>query len=264
MTRGELPEPFPPPDYLRWRRDDADVVALEGAAGAVDEAIDEAGSLHDWGAERAERAIHAGRGPLWVTRLGETRVAVRHYRRGGWLAPLLLGDRYLDSPPRPFRELAVSERLRSAGVATPRVVAGVAARAWPGYRADLATRWLEGGRPLEDLLAPGAYPDGEREAALAAGGETVGRAHAAGLDHPDLNVTNLLLRRNPEGRWWAALLDLDRARIVPPERSRAHRNLVRLERSLRKARRAGRIAWSHPDREAFLAGYRLGRRDGAR
>lgn len=259
-----MPDPFPPPDYLRWRRDDADVVALEEAAEAVDEALDEAGSLHDWGAQRAERAIHAGRGPLWVARLGEIRVAVRHYRRGGWLAPLLLGDRYLDSPPRPFRELVVSERLRSADVATPRVVAGVAARAWPGYRADLVTRWLEGWHPLQELLAPGAYPGGERETALAAGGETVGRAHAAGLDHPDLNVTNLLFRRNPDGRWSAALLDLDRARISPPERSRARRNLERLERSLRKARRAGRIAWSHQDREAFHAGYRLGRCDGAR
>lgn len=174
------------------------------------------------------------------------------------MAPLL-GDRYLDRPPRPFRELVVSERLRSAGVFTPRVVAGLAVSARPGYRADLATEWLPGGESLESILAPEALSSDERTEAIEACGETVGEAHAAGLDHPDLNVSNLLLRREAGGAWSAALLDLDRARVGPPDRSAARRNLDRFERSLRKALRADRIRWTEKDREAFAEGYRRGR-----
>lgn len=181
------------------------------------------------------------------------------------MAPLL-GDRYLGRPPRPFVELAVSERARAAGIATPRVLAAVVHPARPGYRAEIATEWLPDGLGLGALLVPGAWPDPDRAAALEAAGTVVGRAHAAGLDHPDLNVSNLFLRPSPDGAWTAWILDLDRARFRdrdPPRDAApagfARRNLERLERSIAKARRAGRARWSEPDRAAFLAGWRRGR-----
>jgi tRNA A-37 threonylcarbamoyl transferase component Bud32 len=206
------PGTFPPAGYVRYRSGAADAVALEPVAAALEEALAGHGSLAAWAAGRAEREIRGGRGPAWRVDLGGLPAAVRHYRRGGWMTPLL-GDRYFDRPPRPFVELATSEALRAAGVLTPRVLAAVVTRARPGYRADLATEWLSPGLDLEEFLRPELYPAAERGPAIEAAGRLVGRAHAAGLHHPDLRPRNVFLRPGEPGRWEAALLDLDRARI---------------------------------------------------
>ena len=207
--------PFPPPGYERRRLGDRDVVALSAAADAVLDALAGAPTLADWAAASAARELAGGRGPAWQVQLGGAPAAVRHYRRGGWMGPLL-GDRYLDSPPRPFVELSASESLRDAGVATPRVLAAVVTPAHPGYRADIATEWLSPGLDLQELLRPNLYPDAERTAAVEEAGRTIGRAHAAGLDHADLRPRNVFLQPLDAGKWRAALLDLDRARVAPP------------------------------------------------
>lgn len=224
MTRPEAAPLFPPPGYVRWSQGPHDVVALEPVSDAVRAALEEATSLYTWAARHAERThpprrVHpaAGRGPVHAVRLGSWLAAIRHYRRGGWMAPLLT-DRYLDSPPRPFAELAASDRLLTAGVPTARVLAAVVTGARPGYRADLATEWLEPGHDLVALLAPNQYPAAERAAALEAAGRTIARAHRAGLDHADLNLTNVFVQPRLEDNpsWTATLLDLDRARFVAP------------------------------------------------
>lgn len=201
---------FPPPGYVGVRGPTAHGFALAAVAGAVEEALAGCGSLAGWAPAHAERAIPGGRGPAWKVDLGGLPALVRHYRRGGWMGPVL-GDRYFDRPPRPFAELGVSEALRSTGVATPRVLAAVVAPARPGYRADLATEWLSPGLDLEEFLRPGLYPAAERRPAIEAAGRIVGRAHAAGLRHPDLRPRNVFLSPREPGRWEAALLDLDRA-----------------------------------------------------
>lgn len=204
--------PFPPAGYERRRLGDRDVVALRAVADAIADALAGAPTLADWAAAGATRELSGGRGAAWMIELGGAPAAVRHYRRGGWMGPVL-GDRYLDSPPRPFVELSVSESLREAGVATPRVLAAVVTPAHPGYRADIATEWLSPGLDLQEILRPNLYPDKERTAAVEEAGETIGRAHAAGLDHPDLRPRNVFLQPL-DGGWKAALLDLDRARIA--------------------------------------------------
>lgn len=209
---ARLAAPFPPPGYSRWRQGRHDAVAHEAIADAVREALGPAGNLSAWAAPRAERAIETGRGTVYAVRLGPILAAVRHFHRGGWMGPFL-GDRYFDSPPRPFAELAISERIRAAGVATPRVLAAIVTSLRVGYRADLATDWLEPGHDLAALLAPNRYPPSHRRAALEAAGETVGRAHRSGLDHADLNLSNVFVQPWEAGRWTAALIDLDRARM---------------------------------------------------
>lgn len=229
------------------------MVAAEGVAEAVRAALEAAPTLAAWASARAERSRPEGRGTVHVARLAGRRAAVRHARRGGWMRTL--GDRYLDRPPRPFRELAVSVRLRALGISTPEVLAALAIPARPGYRADLATEWIEPGHDLLALLAPNLYPAADRRAGLAAAGREVGRAHRAGLDHPDLNVGNLFLQ--PAGHGWRAwLLDLDRAAIGRASTDAARRNVARLVRSLEKERRAGRIAWDDEDLEAFREAHR--------
>lgn len=228
-------------------------MAAESVAGAVRAALEAAPTLAAWASERAERSRPGGRGTVHVARLDDRPVAVRHARRGGWMRPL--GDRYLDRPPRPFRELAVSARLRGSGIDTPEILAALVMPARPGYRADVATAWIEPGHDLRDLLTPNVYPVAVRRAGMEAAGGLVGRAHRAGLDHPDLNVGNLFLQPAEPG-WRAWLLDLDRATIGPPSPDAARENLARLIRSLEKERRAGRVAWDEEDLEVFLKACR--------
>ena len=201
---------FPPRDYRRLRIGGLDVVAWEPVIGALESVLRDGPSLHAWAA-RSGRAAAQGRDTVHEARLGPARAAIRRYRRGGWMRPL--GDRYLDRPPRPFRELTTSEALRAAGVPTPRVLAAVVAPAAIGYRAEIAVEWLGPGHDLEPLLRPAAYPVAARASALRAAGRGVGLAHRAGLDHPDLQHRNLFVRPLADGGWEAFLLDLDRARI---------------------------------------------------
>ncbi|MGH7571016.1 MAG: lipopolysaccharide kinase InaA family protein [Gemmatimonadota bacterium] len=230
------------------------MVATREVSAAVRAALESAPSLSAWARENGERsASPTGRGTLHVVPLGDRRAAVRHALRGGWMQPL--GDRYFDRPARPFVELAVSDRLRAAGVATPEVLAALVMPARFGYRSDLATEWLEPGHGLLTLLTPNAYPVDLRRAGLAAAGREVGRAHAAGLDHPDLNVGNLFLQPVAEGGWTASLLDLDRATIGDASGGAARGNLERFVRSMEKERRAGRIAWERADLEAFFQAH---------
>ncbi|MGH7565125.1 MAG: lipopolysaccharide kinase InaA family protein [Gemmatimonadota bacterium] len=240
--------------YLRWRQDGRDVVAAREVSAAVRVALRSALSLSAWARENGERsASPAGRGTLHVAPLGDRQAAVRHALRGGWMRPL--GDRYFDRRPRPFVELAVSDRLRAAGVATPEVLAALVMPARFGYRSDLATEWLEPGHGLFALLTPNVYPVDVRRAGLAAAGHEVGRAHAVGLDHPDLNVGNLFLQPTAEGSWTASLLDLDRATIGNAFEGAARRNLERFVRSMEKERRGGRIAWDRADLETFFQAH---------
>ena len=105
------------------------------------------------------------------------------------------------------------ERLSQCGVDTPRLVAiaerrrmGIVLESWvlSEFRADA--------QPLPVALATLAAERRRRRERLAAVGDLVGTLHAAGVDHPDLKPSNLLV--GADGA--LALLDLDA--LVPPRR----------------------------------------------
>ena len=114
------------------------------------------------------------------------------------------------------------------------------------YRGDLITVRLEA-TPLAAAVGRGA-PQLEP---WRAAGRCVARLHAAGLDHADLNLHNLLL----DGAGHATLIDLDRGALRQAGEWRV-RNLARLKRSLAKLAvdrwdaAAQATAW-----RAFEAGY---------
>jgi len=258
MTSVEIPE---------WLERDFSVLRREGVEAVVRrdfrEWFDRLGLLHAAdrppdelapGARRGE--AEGGRGPVAFLPAGpEGEVVVRPYRRGG-LVRHFLERRYLLGQ-RSVNELQVTESLRRRDVPVPRVLAALHSRADPGYRAALVTRRVAGARP-----APGLLRDGTREEcadALRRVGESVGRLHAAGGIHPDLNAHNFLLpgaRRKP-----AVILDFDRARIFKGRAPGffARSNVKRLRRSLEKLELATALeAWP-----AFERAYeaRLDERD---
>src|SRR5690606_7998404 len=137
---------------------------------------------------------------------------------------------------RAFEELRVTELARAAGVRAPEVVAAMEWRRGVGYGATIATRWIADSVGLDRYLT-----EASGHAALGAlrrAGEQIGRVHAAGIDHPDLNLRNLLVIAPGDAgdTGDVYLIDFDRARAggQPVSARRRARSLERLARSARK------------------------------
>jgi len=213
--------------------------------------------------------IDGGRIRHPVFRAGNERWLLKAYRRGG-LVPLWNTDRYW-SPRRFLRELETAVWAVHTGVPAPETIALVLRRAgWGGaFRAWQVVRYLSGVKSLRDVLqGDGASPrcpgTGMGEIFRAAG-VAVRQMHDARIDHPDLNLGNILTRPpgNPgDGRGdspapaEAFIIDWDRARLRPAGSWNPHRNLFRLWRSVLKQVWASRRI--QPPRialHAFLRGY---------
>ena len=202
-------------------------------------------------AKRGELAdVSRGRGSAWFITRTPRQWALRHYRRGGFIARFSK-DLYVwtgEERVRAFAEWRLLDTLRAHGLPVPRPVAARYGRAGLLYRCDLITQRIANAEPLSAALA--------RESLAAESwqnvGATVARFHAAGVDHADLNAHNILI----DGAGAVSLIDFDRGRIRAAG-SWAAGNLARLQRSLVKvARELPPQRFASADWDAFMAGYR--------
>ena len=204
-------------------------VVREDRDGEIDASICQPGlSLED--------KRYQGRGVLKAVRLrdGETAL-IRSYRHGGLLRRLTR-EWFFTWPPRPFRELAITEELRRRGLRTVEVyAAGVRRVCGPIYRGCLVTRELRDSKDLWATLQD--RPDGSIRISsiLKATAETVHAMHREGVYHSDLNLKNILIRFMSDGVE-SYVIDFDRAKLflgkLPPGLAKA--NLDRLRRSALK------------------------------
>jgi 3-deoxy-D-manno-octulosonic acid kinase len=188
-----------------------------------------------WRARGAAQPTPGGRGTVTFVRgAGGEAWVLRHYRRGGAIARLS-GDAYLwtgAERTRSFAEWRLLRQLREWQLPVPRPVAARYLRSGLVYRADLITAELPTRRTLAAALAAAPLPP----SGWLAIGRCIGRLHARGVHHADLNAHNLLLDEDDS----VYVLDFDRGRI----RARGaweSRVLARLRRSLLKVT-AGRPA----------------------
>ncbi|MGH7500997.1 MAG: lipopolysaccharide kinase InaA family protein [Longimicrobiales bacterium] len=199
-------------------------------------------------AGRTRTNVCEGPGGLWV---------VRHAVRGGAFRKLFV-DRYVRiGVPRPIRELRASARARALGIDTPEVLACAVYEDGLFYRADLATRFVDGSTDLARLsFGPDPPAEPVRAEAWRSAGRLLAATFAAGLIHADLNIKNIVVTTiNGAGR--AHLLDLDRCHFTPKLAPSARRAMLdRMERSIRKfERRTGRQL-GPAERAAFADGLR--------
>lgn len=189
-----------------------------------------------------------GRGDVHFLQLPFAEGVLRRYQRGGWPARLSR-DWYFwlgRETSRPFREFRLTAQLFGLGLPVPRPLAARYLRSGVGYRAALITERIVQTRTLAECLQAGAAID------WSALGRVIGRFHAHGLWHADLNAHNLLA--DADGAWW--MIDLDRCRIRPPAAGWQQRNLARLQRSLFKLGAAERIeGFSSASWPALRLGY---------
>lgn len=229
---GQVPEGFDKIIDAHGRR----LVVRRDRAAHIDFSLCETGSD---GA--VTESPYSGRGRLHALSLpGGDSALIRAYRHGGFFRAVT-GQWFSSWPPRPFRELVVTEELRRRGLRTVEVYAACVSRTvGPFYRGWLITRQLRGAEDLWSALQSGTV---ERlgAAALRATAESIRAMHRQGVYHADLNLRNILLRIE-DGRAASYIIDYDRARLflgALPE-ALAERNLARLRRSARKLDPTGR------------------------
>ena len=173
-----------------------------------------------------ERA-RGGRGSVVFIDTPVGNCALRHYHRGGMVAPIL-GDRYLwngRERTRGFAEFRLLSELHARDLPVPEPVAARYLRSGVHYTADLVTRRIEHTHTLAEAIAR-RHLDAKLAARV---GALVARFHAAKVDHADLNAHNVLV--TPNDLW---LVDFDRGRIRRNHGDWRLANLRRLRRSLLK------------------------------
>lgn len=185
---------------------------------------------------RGSAAGVQGRGDLRELTLSDGTTALfRRYHHGGLLRALT-GRYFLSWPPRPFRELSITEELRRRGFPTVEVYAACVEKvAGPVYRGCLVTRRLEGAQDLWAALQNDFTERAGLEATLRAVAAAIRRMHREGIFHRDLNLKNILVRSSG-GAVESHVIDFDQAVLVlgqVPELL-ARKNLNRLLRSIRK------------------------------
>jgi 3-deoxy-D-manno-octulosonic acid kinase len=180
-----------------------------------------------WQSQDRMRSGSGGRGGIAFIDTPVGPCVLRHYRRGGWMAPLL-DDRYMwrgRDRSRGFAEFRMLAELFRRGLPTPAPIAARYRRRGPYYRADLITRTIENARTLTEIITARRF-----DSALAREvGALVACFHAAGVDHADLNAHNILVA---DGKLW--LIDFDRGEIRSTGTAWKLANLARLKRSLLK------------------------------
>jgi len=169
-----------------------------------------------------------GRGATARVELTPACVArIKQLRRGGWLAPLWR-DRFAGTG-RVLDNLRLPIEAARSGIATPAPIGLLIERGRPGLvRAWLAVEQIDDAIDLRACFRSGRPPEsGELDAVLS----LVRTMHERGLEHRDLNLGNLLLRRGGEPTVW--VVDLDGARLHggPLPFVARQRALRRLERS---------------------------------
>ena len=162
---------------------------------------------------------------------------LRAYRRGGLIARINR-ERYLwtgEAQTRPFREFRLLARLRAQGLPVPAPLAAGFWRRGPFYRASILTAEISGATTLAECLTEVmSSSKGWQDL-----GTMLGRFHAAGLCHADLNAHNLLI--DPAQHWW--LIDFDRGVLRKPDDRWPQGRLTRLNRSLLKLGAAQIVGW---------------------
>jgi tRNA A-37 threonylcarbamoyl transferase component Bud32 len=204
-----------------------------------------------------ERVGFQGRAQLRVLRLRNQQTAlIRPYRHGG-LFRHLLRENFFTWPPRPFRELAITEEVRRRGVPTVEVYAACVKRSWgPFYRGWLVTRQLADSRDLWEAIQNGFLRTLGTQKVLAAVATSLRRLHREGVYHRDLNLKNILVRRESADDVRGYIIDFDKSTLFLGEvpSTLVQRNLYRLLRSANKLD-SRREYISDDDWNCFVASY---------
>lgn len=173
--------------------------------------------------------LDRGRGATFGVTLDGADAVLRRYRRGG-VVSRLLNDRYLwlgVERARPVREFRLLAAALAAGLPVPRPLAAQAQRQGAYYTGSLVMGRIANAQTLSSFLAQMADWSAFDWSGL---GSVLGRIHALGFQHADLNAHNLLFDA-AKAHW---VIDWDRGQQRAFNAHWTDQVLQRLRRSLRK------------------------------
>jgi len=226
------------------REDVAEFLTLEDCTQPIDQ-------------DENDRVALQGRVRLRALRLRNQHTALIRPYWHGVLFRHLLGENFFTWPPRPFRELAITEEVRRRGVPTVEVYAACVKRTWgPFYRGWLVTRQLTDSRDLWEAIQDGFVRTLGTQKVLAAVAMSLRGLHREGVYHRDLNLKNILVRRESAHDVRGYIIDFDKATLFLGEvpSTLVRKNLYRLLRSANKLD-ARREYFSDDDWNCFVASY---------
>jgi 3-deoxy-D-manno-octulosonic acid kinase len=207
--------------------------------------------------EKSRRAAHylKGRTPHPSVPFDEgKRMVLRQYSHGGLLRAIT-GNLYLFGT-RSFRELALTEEIRSCGISTvPPIGAIHHCLFFPFYRAYFLSLEVPHAMDLIQYLnGMNAHPSREnissKRKTIRSVGVLVRQFHQAGFFHGDLQLKNILVAGDQ-----LLLIDFDRScRKSALSAKEKMKNLLRLNRSVEKWRRLG-LSITRTDRWRFFLAY---------
>jgi len=182
------------------------------------------------------------------------RMVLRRYLHGGLLRAVTRDLYALSS--RSFRELALTEEIRLAGIPTIRPIGAIhQSLIFPFYRAYLLTLEVPNARNLIQFFQDmGSHPVGgvlaPKRKIIRAAGRLVRQFHDSGFFHADLQLRNLLVADHH-----VLLIDFDQScRVQNLSEKMRMKNLLRLNRSVDKWKRQG-LPVTFSDRLRFFLAY---------
>nr|WP_139281607.1 3-deoxy-D-manno-octulosonic acid kinase [Vibrio aerogenes] len=201
-----------------------------------------------WQAQQQVIGSAQGRGTTWFIQLDNIQAALRHYRRGG-LFGKLVKDHYWFSgweKSRSVAEFHLLHHLKDAGVNVPRPIAARVTKKRVCYQADLLSERVENAQDLVAILKQRPL---ESELYQKIGRE-IAKMHAAGVNHTDLNIHNILI--DGQKRVW--IIDFDKC-FVDTGKGWQQENLSRLKRSFEKELAKCNIHWQSYSFGLLSSGY---------
>ncbi len=178
-----------------------------------------------WANQGRLLGTYAGRGSVWMIKSDEGKWVLKHYYRGGLYAKISR-DKYLWSGfdnTRAVREFKLLSYMHSRGLPCPKPVAVQVKKSGLFYTNDLITQYIQHNATFADIIMQ-SEPQLWRQV-----GKVIGRFHATGIYHADLNVHNLLIHGDD-----IYLIDFDKGDIKHTQKNWPQANLARLKRSIEK------------------------------
>jgi serine/threonine protein kinase len=182
------------------------------------------------------------------------RMVLRRYSHGGLLRAIT-GNLYFFGA-RSFRELALTEDIRSCGIPTVLSIGAIHHRIFfPFYRAYFLSLEVPHAIDLIQYFNErGAHPSREnlslKRKTIRSAGLLIRQFHQAGFSHGDLQLKNVLVAEDQ-----LLLIDFDRSYRKPSLSTRERmKNLLRLNRSVEKWKRLG-LPITRTDRWRFFLAY---------
>jgi 3-deoxy-D-manno-octulosonic acid kinase len=171
--------------------------------------------------------VAGGRGKIAFVERSGRYVALKQLRRGGLAGPIWR-QRFL-TRGRLTENLSIPKLARERGVATPAALALLVVPGPPGlWRGWLAIETVPAARDMRQRVLELAPTPAEWAEALCA----ARKLHDAGIEHPDLNLGNLLI--DERGRGWVVDLDGCTVHVAALDVDRRIDAIRRIERSYLK------------------------------